>query len=344
MIGDEMIRVGVIGIGFMGTMHSKTYQNHAGAKLAAICDIDPVKLTGKAGVAGNIAGAEDPIEMDGVETYADFDEMLAGANLDAVSITLPTYLHKEYTIKALNAGVNVMCEKPMALNLTECDEMMAAAEKAGKRLQIGHCLRFWPEYTKAKEIIDSGEYGKIRSVTFTRIAQTPTWSWDNWLMDGNKSGGAMLDLHIHDSDLVQFFFGMPKAVYTTAVKGPSNDYDQMVTHYDIGQKDVSIVAEGGWMMAPDFGFQMSFNIVMEKASMSFDCTREGGLKVYPAEGGTVNPKVAEGDGYLIELDHFVRQVAGEKLDEVITQQGSKNAVEIITAERKSADTNEKVNL
>ncbi len=338
-----MIRVGVIGLGFMGNMHSKCYQALENVKLAAICDIDEEKLKGGGGEAGNIEGAEKPLDLTGIELYNDFDKMLAEAKLDAVSITLPTYMHTEYTTKALQAGVNTLCEKPMAPTTEQCGQMKEAAKKSGKILQIGHCIRFWPEYVKAKEIIDSGEYGKVKAATFQRLSLTPTWSWDNWLMDEAKSGGALLDLHIHDSDYVQYLFGMPKAVCSKGTKGPSSGYGHIVTQYYCDE-DCVITAEGGWMMSPSFGFEMSFNIVLDKAVIFYDCTRDPAFKVCPADADTFTPEVLPGDGYSREIAHFAKAVAGEDVPEITTPQQSENSVKIILAEKQSADSGEKVKL
>ena len=335
-----MIRVGVIGLGFMGNMHSKCYQRTEGAQLVAICDIDEKKLAGESGTAGNIEGAEEPLDMTGVSLYSDSDKMLAETNLDAVSITLPTYLHCEYTLKALKAGVNVLCEKPMALTVEECEKMITAAKSAGKILQIGQCMRFWPEYVKAKEIIDSGKYGKVKIATFQRLSLTPTWSWDNWILDGKRSGGAALDLHIHDSDFVPYLLGMPKAVSSQGINGPSGDFGHIVTSYVYDDKVVT--AEGGWVMAPGFGFEMSFNIVLEKATIVFDITREPTFKVCPAEGEVFTPELAKGDGYSIEIVHFIKAVSGEKMPDVVTPSQAAESVKLVLLEKESARKNKKV--
>lgn len=337
-----MIRVGIIGLGFMGKMHFGCYRKSADVKLAAICDIDEKKFKDTGGTAGNIAGADKPLDFTGIELYSDFDQMLKKAKLDAISITLPTYLHQEYTIKALQAGLHVLCEKPMALTEPDCNQMIAAWKGTGKTLQIGHCIRFWPEYVKTKEIIDSGQYGPVKAATFQRLSLTPVWSWDNWLMDGQKSGGAALDLHIHDSDFVQYLFGMPKAVLSQAVKGPSRDYDHIVTQYLLDQ-DCVVTAEGGWMMSPSFGFEMSFNIVLDQAVITYDCTRQPAFKVCPAKGDAFTPEILPGDGYSREIEHFIQTVQGAKLPPVTTPEQSKNSVKLIAREKESARSNKIIN-
>ena len=329
-----MIRVGIVGLGFMGKMHFRCYQALEGVEVAAICDIDPTKFENTDGTTGNIEGAEAPLDFSGIGLFGDFGKMLAEADLDALSITLPTYLHKDHTVKALSAGVHVLCEKPMALSVDDGQTMAATAEQTGKLLQIGHCIRFWPEYAKAKQLVDSGEYGRVRSAMFQRLSLTPGWAWDGWLMDPARSGSAAVDLHIHDSDFVQYLFGMPQAVFSRSSTGPSNDADHIATQYVYD--NCVVTAEGGWAMSPTFGFEMSFNIVLEKATIVYDCTRDPAFKVCPVEGDTFTPEVVSGDGYSCEIEHFIRAVRAEDVPKVITPQQSVDSVRLVLAEKESA--------
>ena len=338
-----MLRIGILGLGFMGKMHFRCWNALPESKVVAICDIEPERFQSQAGTAGNIAGADQPLDFTGVQFFSDASEMLHSARLDAVSITLPTYLHAEYTLMALQAGVNVLCEKPMALTMDECEQMIAAADKSGKLLQIGHCIRFWPEYTKTKEIIDSGEYGDLLAATFQRLSLTPTWSWQNWLMDGAKSGGAIMDMHIHDSDFVQYLFGMPESIYCNGIKSMSGAFDHVVTSYRYpGQK--VITAEGGWAMTPGFGFQMSFHIVLERATIVFDGTRSPSFKVCPKEGAAFTPAVIAGDGYSVEIRHYADLLLGKPVPTILTPRQSADSLRLILAEKESATTGNFVSL
>jgi predicted dehydrogenase len=338
-----MLRVGIIGLGFMGKMHFRCWKTVAEAKIVAICDIDPAKFASTAGTAGNIAGAEQPLDFSGIEFFTSAADMLAKMQLDAVSITLPTYLHAEYTRMALKAGVNVLCEKPMALNPAECEGMVTAAIEYGKNLQIGHCIRFWPAYTKSKEMIDSGQYGKVLAATFQRLSLSPIWGWENWMMDGAKSGGAILDLHIHDSDFVQYVFGIPESVFTRGVKGPSGEYDHVVTSY-IYPDDKVITAEGGWVMAPGFGFEMSFNIVLERATLVYDSTRTPEFRACPRDGEVFIPTVEVGDAYELEIKHFANGMLGVDVPTILTPEQSSDSVKLVLAEKLSAATGKPVKL
>ena len=126
-----MVKVGIMGFGFMGNMHFRCYRDSGNAKVAAICDADESKFKG-AGTAGNIPGTEEPLDLSETSLFTDFDRMLAEAELDAVSITLPTYMHRDFTVKALEAGLHVLCEKPMAVDIAQCEDMIAAGEKSGR--------------------------------------------------------------------------------------------------------------------------------------------------------------------------------------------------------------------
>lgn len=338
-----MVRVGIAGLGFMGRMHFRCYKGLEDVSIVAICDADEDRLKQKQGAGGNIPGAEQPLELAGIELFTDFDVMLAEAELDAVSITLPTYMHAAFSIRALEAGVNVLCEKPMAMDVAQCEDMITAAEKNGKILQIGHCIRFWPEYVSAKEMIDSGKYGKVKAATLQRLSLTPTWSWDNWMMNGQKSGGALMDLHIHDSDFVQYAFGIPKAVFSRCASGPSGDFDHIVTQYVYDDNRV-ITAEGGWIVTPSFGFEMSFNIILEKATIVYDCTRQPQFKVCLPEGEPITGEVEAGDGYSREITHFAKKVMGQDVPQIITPSQSLDSIKLILAERQSAQSGKEITI
>ncbi len=338
---NGMLRVGIVGFGFMGRMHFRQWKGIEEAEVVAICDANPnIKEDAKKAV-GNIDGAEGEIDFTGIELFQDFDAMLKQGRLDAISLTLPTYLHAEYSQRALSHGVHVLCEKPMALSLADCDHMIEAAHKSGKVLQIGHCVRFWPEYAKAKEIVADGKYGKTIAAAFRRLGAPPGWSVDNWFVDEKRSGGVALDLHIHDTDYVQYLFGLPNAVCSHGAKGPEGQLIHIVTGYEYGEDKV-VVAEGGWGMAAAFGFEMSFNLVLEKATIVYDLTRDPMFRVCPAEGEAFTPEVAGGDGYQHEIEYFVSTVRGEPVDEVITLEQSRNSVRIVEAEKKSIGSKERI--
>jgi predicted dehydrogenase len=336
-----MLKVGIVGFGFMGRMHFRCWKAREDVQVVAVCDANPNIKEDTHRAVGNIDGAAGDIDFTGIEVFADFDRMIADAGLDAISLTLPTYLHAEFSGRALSRGVHVLCEKPMALTVGDCERMIAAARKSGKVLQIGHCLRFWPEYVKAKELVDSGKYGKVVAAMFQRLGSPPGWSLDNWFVDEQRSGGVALDLHIHDTDYVQYLLGMPKAVCSHGAVGPRGQLIHIVTQYVYGDDQV-VTAEGGWGMMPGFGFEMSFNLILEKATIVYDVTRQPALRVCPAEGEVFTPQVLPQDGYVRQVDHFARSIQGQAVPPVITLEQSRDSVKIVEAEKQSIRRRERI--
>ena len=333
-----MLRVGIIGLGFIGQVHYHSYRALKDqVKFAAVCDIDPSRLQDAGGISGNIGGAQSKLDLSDVALYSDFGKMLHEQKLDIVSVCLPTYLHAQYAIQALEAGVNVLCEKPMAMTVAECDSIIATAETSGRKLQVGHVLRFWPEYEWAHQAFFEGRFGRLLAAHFQRLSQTPTWSSNNWLMDGKLSGGGSFDLHIHDVDYVQYLLGMPRAVISRGYCGPTQDIDHIATQY-LYQGDVVVTSVGGWVMTKSFGFRQAFDLVLEEASIVFDSSRTPTLRVYPKSGEPFTPEIAQGDAYAREVAHFVYLVAGQDLPEVITPYESRESVRLVLAEKQSART------
>ena len=153
----------------------------------------------------------------------------------------------------------------------------------------------------------------------------------------------MLDLHIHDTDYVQYVFGMPKEVFSRGVMGPSGEFDHTVTQYLYGNNCV-ITAEGGWIMAPGFGFEMSFKIMLEKATLVYSSAQEPTFRIFPIDGETIIPEIPSGDGYSFEIQHFVDTLSGKAVPSVITPEQAGDSVKIIEAEKESIRNNDKISL
>ncbi len=334
---NAVIRVAIVGFGFMGRMHYGNWKKMKGAKVVALCDKDASQFTAPTR-GGNIAGADLTTDFGDAVIYDDFDRMLAEAKPDVISLTLPTPLHVPLTVKALQAGVSVLCEKPMALTAADCDKMVKASKKApnGAKLMIGHCLRFWPCYVYLKKLVDSKKYGKVIAASFRRYSAPPGWQKGkaNWFVDESRSGGVALDLHIHDTDMVNFLFGMPKAVTSSAAYSESGAMQYISTLYDVG--GAAVTAEGSWAMNQTMGFEAGYVVTFEKAVVILDGKREKPLCVYPAKGETFVPELAPGEGYEYEIKWFLDVLRGKKVPCVITPEQSRDSVRIVDAEKKSA--------
>jgi predicted dehydrogenase len=340
-----MVKVGIVGVGFMGKMHFNVYKNYPKAKVAALADVDPVKRAGDwSRIGGNVEDKRAAnVDLSGIRVYSKAEDLFRDKDVDVVDITLPTFLHAKYTVAALRAGKHVICEKPMALTLADCDRMMAAAAAAKRTLVIAHCIRFAPEWVVLKQVIGGGKYGKVNAGRFYRMSLTPTWSWKNWLLDGKRSGGAIVDLHIHDVDYVNYVFGMPKAVRSSGVVGgfPKSGIDSVSTQY-VFASGMQVVAEAHWMAAPGFGFTHGFHVVLEKATVVFDSQSNTPLTIHESTGKSIQPKKPENDGYVAELRYFVDCIAAGRKPTTVTAQDGRKALMVALAEARSVRTGKPV--
>lgn len=332
-----MLKVGLIGIGFMGRGHLDNYirleSEGFPIKLVAICDIDPAKFANKF-IPGNIDVGTKKYDFSKYKLYTNLDEMLEKEELDYVDICLPTYLHAEATIKALDRGMHVLCEKPMALNSKQCAEMIEAAKRNNKKLMIGHCLRFWPEYEYLKECVESERFGKFLGGYFYRGGGTPKWSYENWLLVKEKSGGCILDQHIHDVDTINWLFGKPTAVTTIARNViPGSGYDIVSTNYIYPDGKV-INAQDDWTLQGEYGFEMLFRANFERGNLIF---QHGVLKVNPNDGKSFIPELPKEMGYYREIKYFAECILEDKPITVAPPESSKETIEIVEAEIRSAD-------
>jgi predicted dehydrogenase len=330
--GFTMIRVGIVGLGFMGRMHYRCWNAIPYARISAICESNP-KVLAAAGEPskGNVGGAADHIDLKDISVHSDLGEMLKTESVDALSITLPTHLHPDTTVKALEAGVHVLCEKPMALDVAACDRMAAAAKATGRVLQIGHCIRFWPEYVVTRQLIHGGRFGRTIAASFRRYTAMPAWSPDSWFADEKRSGGQPLDLHIHDADYIHHVFGLPASVSSVA-DGPQT-YISTQYHYPNGP---AVVAESTWRMAPAFGFEMSFVVALEQATILFNSNSTPSFRILPAEGPPPTPEIPPGDGYSREIEHFAQAASGETVEPIITPDQARETIRLVLAEKESA--------
>lgn len=332
-----MIKIGMIGLGFMGHTHLDNYirleSEGYPIKVVAICDIDESKFEGKA-VVGNIAVGTGEYDFSKYNIYTDIDEMLEKEDLDYLDTALPSYLHAQVAIKGLSKGLNVFSEKPMALKSEDCQKMIDAAKENNKLLQIGQCLRFWPEYEYLKECVEDERYGKVVSGYFYRGGGTPTWSYKNWLFDKEKSGGALFDQHIHDVDTINWLFGAPTSVSTIAknmIKG--NGYDIVSTNYVYDDEKV-INSQDDWTLNGDYGFEMTYRVNFEKGNLVLE---KGVLKVNPNDGKSFTPDLDKDTGYYREQKYYLDCILNNKTLDRIDPKTTMKTIKIAESEQASAD-------
>lgn len=339
-----MIRIGIVGLGFMGQQHFTIYQGMSNVEVVAVCDKNPDKVAETAPSIGGNIGEATEIDLAQQARYICFEEMLEKEELDCVDVCLPTYLHADTTVTALEAGCQVICEKPMGRSVEDCDRMIAAAESTGRMLFIGQCLRFWPEYEVLADMVANGELGRLVSAKFTRLSPTPDWAEDGWLLKTELSGGAVLDLHIHDVDSILWVLGMPPAVLSCASNlfSAGDKVDHIITNYLYD--DFICVAEGGWALPGTFPFEMGFQVLGEKGLVDFSLAKDPMLTFYPADGEPYPLQVASGTGFERELAYFVQCMENNEPPKRITPQSARESVRVVMAEQQSANTGEIVRI
>jgi predicted dehydrogenase len=339
---SKTVNVAVVGLGFMGITHIKSYQQLPGARIVAVCDAFRQPVNGVlAGVSGNIS-TPDTLDLgQNVRAYKQLDELLKDGEVDLVDLCVPTPLHAPQTIAALQAGKHVICEKPLARNTVVAREIVEAAKAAKTFFMPAMCMRFWPGWAWLKDLAAKDTYGKILTARFRRVSAPPGWSRDSYFKGGD-SGGALLDLHIHDTDFVQFLFGRPRSVFSTGLSRFSGAIDHVVTQYQVAN-GATVYAEGSWLLAS--GFNMSYTVNFERATVDFDSARGADALQVGETGQAMQTVKPEGvDGYVEELRHLITSIQSNQAPTVVTAADGLSAVEICEAEEKSVQTGQVVPL
>jgi predicted dehydrogenase len=336
-----MICVGLIGAGFIGRNHFNQYEKLAGrARVHALCDSQADRLAGDwSKVGGNLGDKQGTRRnLAGIKPYAAWPDLVVDPNVDLVDICLPTFLHKDITVAALAAGKHVLCEKPMALNLADCDAMLAAAAKARGLFMVAQCIRFWPQYVWLKQALDSGRFGRPLALNLRRHCEWPSHSLNNWLNDPSLAGGALFDLHIHDLDYAMYLLGKPQAITAQGWGHVPEGFDRVHTlwHYPSG---VNVQIEGYWDMPAGFGFSMGFTARFEQAAVVWDLNTGKPLTVYLNDGPPETPDLPPGgDGYFGEIDYFLACIEQDRPPAICEPRDSRDAVALAWLEDQSIRT------
>lgn len=257
------MNVGIIGLGFMGATHAVRYSWMPQAHISAVCSRDGARLSGQFSKQGGNLDLKLPdLDLSHAAKYRDWKQLVEDPNIEIVDICSPSNFHCEMAIAALRSGKHVLCEKPMALTVEDCDSMIGAACEANKWLMIGHVLRFWPAYEYLKQWVRAQGAARWKSVEFRRQSRVPDWSL--WQTQEDQSGGALLDLLIHDLDQVLLLFGMPEAVCAKQI-GDDDAIDARLSYAN----GLEVKVQGGWFKG-DVPFSMSFQLETAAAGIRFD--------------------------------------------------------------------------
>ena len=334
----KKIRVGVIGCGSIAQhRHLPEYQVNPNVELVAVCDINQER-------------ALEVAEKYGVLSYTSYEELLKSAEVDAVSVCTPNYLHAPITIAALEAGLHVLCEKPMATSKEEAEAMIGAAEKNGKKLMIGHNQRFVPSHQKARQLIANGEVGRIYSFRTAFGHGGPEgWSVDgkeSWFFEKEKAFvGAMGDLGVHKTDLLRYVLGEEIVEVGAFVETNAKDFA------DVDDNAVCVLkTESGIIgtLAASWAYTSkednSTIIYGEKAILRLEDDPINSLVVQYSNGevvkyelGKIQSNDAGGQNNTHVIEHFVNAILLDEEPAVTGEEGMKS-LDVILGALKSNET------
>jgi predicted dehydrogenase len=331
-----MIRIGIAGVGFMGMIHFLAYRKLRGARVVALCDSNRQRLAGDwTDIRGNFGPPGSRMDLRGIRTYTELNEMLGDDQIDMVDLTLPPAIHAEATCHALAHGKHVFCEKPLALTTADCERMLRAAGKAQRQLMVGHVLPFFPEYAWALRTVRSGRYGRLCGGSFKRVISEPLWLKNYWHAD--QVGGPLLDLHVHDAHFIRLLFGMPTRVVTrgTTFNGLPKFWHSL---FEFSSGDQVVEATGGTIDQQGRSFLHGFEIRLERATLSFEFAVIGGEGRYLCpptlldDKGKVKPvRLTDGDpvvAFQSELREVVRCVSQNSPSDILSGDLARDAIVI----------------
>lgn len=292
-----MIHVLLIGAGTMGRTHALAYS-----------DMDDVRLVGIVDIRKDIQALCSDLKT---EHFLSYEEAVGNLQqIDVVDICVPTYLHKNYVLKAAADKKHILCETPLAGNLKDAREMMDVCEHQRVKLYVGQVLRFFPEYSQAKQVIERGDIGKAAVVRTSRVSGFPR-GWNDWYADVHKSGGVAVDFGIHDFDFLRWCFGEVERVFAKGLSGkelPKKDYALVTLRFKNG---VIAHIEGSWSHST---FEIRLEVAGTEGIIEYNSAKDSPLMlvIEQAQNGHKGIVVLESplamNPYFRELKHFIECV------------------------------------
>lgn len=263
-------------------------------------------------------------------------------------ICLPTFLHEQYVLLAAGHKKHVICEKPVTLSLESLDRMIAATKAAGVQFAVGQVVRFWPEYVRAKEMVEAGELGTIKYARASRLSEHPAWS--EWYRRAENSGGGLFDLHLHDIDYLCYLFGKVKQVYAVGRKNSVGCWNHVATSLTF-ENGMEATAEGILEMPSGFPFTTELNVVGDKKAYCYHMGAGANLENIAAasrsttvygDGKAETLAIDPYDAYQKELEDFIGHIEAGTPITVITPADVRHVLSVIVAIRESLETQKTV--
>ncbi len=328
----KKIKIAIIGYGGIARAHNSAYatlqKEGYPLELVAVCERDPARVT--ANLDFNLGSDNTPLP-EGIRLYTEVDDLIANEIFDVADICLPTFLHKDMSVKLLRAGKHVLCEKPMALSSEDAREMLDTAREMGKRLMVAHCVRFDPAYKYLKDCVESMCFGALDNLYMDRHSVYPNWGAGNTFKDNSKTGGCTLDTHIHDIDVAAYILGKPDSA--SAVEFINMPYYQVVTS-TLRYGDTTVVANCSWDSAYTTVFWAGYRARFERASVVLE---DGTVRVFPIDGDPYTPNIPAKNATVEEIREFLDLVKDPtRADLICPPEASYDSIKLIELLRSTA--------
>lgn len=310
-----MLRVGVVGVGMMGQHHARVYSE--------LAKEEKVELVGVADA--NFERAKGIARKFGTIPYADYRE-LARENLDAVSVAVPTSLHKDVALEFIKGGASVLVEKPIADTIENAKAIITAAEEMGVTLMVGHIERFNPAVMRLKELISQGELGKLVTISAKRVGP---------MAARIRDVGIIIDLGVHDIDVISYLFGEPvRTVYARAgnVVHPAGVEDHALI--TLGFDEGTGIVETNWLTP----HKTRTLTVVGTVGIAYLDYIEQNLKLYNSDW-VKEAKIRRREPLRNEIEHFLECVEEGK-NPIVDGKGGLHALKVALLAQQSARTGE----
>lgn len=315
------MRIGILGAGDMGQTHARIFAGLPGVEIAGIVGRNTER-------ASRVAG-----EL-GVPAVSDPWTLLDDETVDAVDVTYPSALHREWVVPALERGKHVFCETPMALTIEDADAMIDSAHRHDRILMPAQVQRFGVEAAYIHEQVTSGALGRpISAYAASRSAPYGAGSKRPIELYGEP----MLDLLIHPFDTLNWLLGTPRRVSGVGQAGPSGAIDYAFVTLDFGE--ASGMVEGSAMMPRNFPFSISLRVLCEQGALEswvrLGPEEDFGLIRYGESGEPESIELEGGDPYSRECAYFVDCVRGKADPAVVSPEGERDAIRVALAARET---------
>lgn len=321
-----MIFVGIVGAGDISSLHAEVYSALSNTKIVAVADPDIVK------------GRQFTSKYGG-KAYSSLEEVLDSESIDIIDICSPDYLHIEHTTLALKEGKHVLCEKPIGLSLKKAAEVVKLAKRSRSKFMVGHVLRFFPEYEWIKETISEGLLGKPIAASAFRLNPYPFWR--NWFTNTKQSGGATIDLLVHDADFYHWIFGQANHVMALGRKDKYGvwNHAQVLISFNA---NVAGSAEVSYTMPNGFPGTHFLRVLCENGCIEYSNRSNTPLLLFESGKDVICPDVSDKNPFEREISYFVECIEKDIDPSIVTPEEALYSLRIALACVKSMENRGKL--